>query len=112
MRLHEVSTEELVECLCVNTIAPFTLNAKLKELLCRSPRPDKYIVNVSAMEGKFYRTKTANHPHTNMAKAALNMMTRTSAQDFAKDHIYMNCVDTGWINDETPLEKAYAHAKA
>jgi hypothetical protein len=26
--------------------------------------------------------KTVNHPHTNMAKAALNMMTRTSAQDY------------------------------
>jgi NAD(P)-dependent dehydrogenase (short-subunit alcohol dehydrogenase family) len=42
---------------------------------------DKFIVNVSAMEGKFYRYKTPNHPHTNMGKAALNMLTRTSAAD-------------------------------
>jgi NAD(P)-dependent dehydrogenase (short-subunit alcohol dehydrogenase family) len=68
---------------------------------------DRYIINVSAMEGKFYRYKMANHPHTNMAKAALNMMTRTSAEDLAKNHrIYMNSVDTGWINDENPLERA------
>ena len=67
---------------------------------------DKFIVNVSAMEGKFYRYKTPEHPHTNMAKAALNMMTRTSAADYAASRIYMNAVDTGWINDENPLEVA------
>jgi NAD(P)-dependent dehydrogenase (short-subunit alcohol dehydrogenase family) len=67
---------------------------------------DKYIVNVSAMEGKFYRHKTPEHPHTNMAKAALNMLTRTSAEDYARARIYMNAVDTGWINDENPLEVA------
>eukprot|EP00466_Bigelowiella_natans_P012972 jgi/Bigna1/133049/aug1.20_g7757 len=66
----------------------------------------KFIINVSAMEGKFYRHKTANHPHTNMAKAALNMMTRTAASGYAEDFIFMNSVDTGWINDENPLEKA------
>merc|ERR1711865_24177 len=106
LRLHEVSTEEFVECLCVNTIAPFALNSRLKELLLRSSRPQRFIVNVSAMEGKFYRTKTVNHPHTNMAKAALNMMTRTSGQDYAVDGIFMNSVDTGWINDENPLPTA------
>jgi NAD(P)-dependent dehydrogenase (short-subunit alcohol dehydrogenase family) len=53
-----------------------------------------------------------NHPHTNMAKAALNMLTRTSAEDLAKHHrIFMNAVDTGWINDENPLEKASKIAK-
>ena len=70
----------------VNAIAPFVLNAKLKPLMLAVPTPDKHIVHVSAMEGQFYRTfKTTRHPHTNMAKAALNMMTRTSAADFAKD---------------------------
>jgi NAD(P)-dependent dehydrogenase (short-subunit alcohol dehydrogenase family) len=59
------------------------------------------------MEGKFYRHKTPHHPHTNMAKAALNMMTRTSAAELAESHrIYMTAVDTGWINDENPREKA------
>ena len=63
----------------------------------------KHIVNVSAMEGKFHRfTKTDRHPHTNMAKAALNMLTHTSASDLAKDGIYMNAVDTGWVTDEDP----------
>jgi len=39
-----------------------------------------------------------------MAKAALNMMTHTSALDFAKDGVYMNAVDTGWVTDEDPIE--------
>ena len=72
----------------------------------------RFIVNVSAMEGKFYRYKTPSHPHTNMAKAALNMMTRTCAEELASVGVYMNSVDTGWINDEKPLEKAAAHAEA
>ena len=105
MRMHEVETPELVEVLAINTVAPFILNARLKPLLEASVFKDRYIVNVSAMEGKFYRYKTAEHPHTNMAKAALNMMTRTAAQDYRKTGIYMNAVDTGWINDE--YERAF-----
>jgi NAD(P)-dependent dehydrogenase (short-subunit alcohol dehydrogenase family) len=65
-----------------------------------------FVVNVSSMEGKFYRRKLSTHPHTNMAKAALNMMTRTSAAEFIRDGIAMTAVDTGWINDENPMEKA------
>lgn len=206
MRLHEVSTPELIEVMAINTAAPFILNSRLKPLMMRpnplssSPtttatttenssssssttlmttiqpkpfhgtgtsslaesllasmtsttdlneklggtkrgqpvggankRPRKevmggnlegeqashgipvekcrFIVNVSAMEGKFYRAKTTAHPHTNMAKAALNMMTRTSATDYAEAYIYMTAVDTGWINDENPLERAARTAK-
>jgi NAD(P)-dependent dehydrogenase (short-subunit alcohol dehydrogenase family) len=91
----------------VNAVAPFVLNARLKGLMLRHPSRDKHIVNVSAMEGQFYRgTKTDRHPHTNMAKAALNMMTRTSAQDYARDGIFMNAVDTGWVTDEDPADLA------
>ena len=62
-------------------------------------------MNVSAVEGQFARHKTVFHPHTNMAKAALNMMTRTSGEDYARDRIYMNSVDTGWVTDENPGQK-------
>jgi NAD(P)-dependent dehydrogenase (short-subunit alcohol dehydrogenase family) len=81
----------------VNAIAPFVLNSRLKPLMeTPANRPDRYIINVSAMEGKFYRYKMPNHPHTNMAKAALNMLTRTSSEDLAnKSRIFMNSVDTG-----------------
>ena len=85
----------------VNAVAPFVLNARLKPVMLRHPTRDKHIVNVSAMEGQFYREfKTDRHPHTNMAKAALNMMTRTSAIDYVRDGIHMNSVDTGWVTDE------------
>ncbi len=101
--LAEVSAVELLEVHLVNAVAPFILNARLKPLMAKVPTFDKHIVNVSAMEGQFYRAfKTDKHPHTNMAKAALNMMTRTSAQDYVKDGIHMNSVDTGWVTDEDP----------
>jgi len=104
MRLAEVPSVELLEVHLVNAVAPFIFNARLKPLLLRTPERDKHIVNVSAMEGQFYRRfKTTRHPHTNMAKAALNMMTRTSAADFHADGIHMNAVDTGWVTDEDPV---------
>jgi NAD(P)-dependent dehydrogenase (short-subunit alcohol dehydrogenase family) len=112
LRLHEVQTPELLEVHLVNAIAPYVLNARLKPLLLRTPERHKHIVNVSAMEGQFYRTtKTDKHPHTNMAKAALNMMTRTSAPDFVKDGIHMNAVDTGWVTDEDPAQHAERKAE-
>ena len=105
--LAEVSSVELLEMQLVNAVAPFVLNARLKPLMLRTPERDKHIVNVSAMEGQFYRRfKTHPHPHTNMAKAALNMMTRTSAADYVADGIHMNSVDTGWVTDEDPVQIA------
>ena len=113
LRMHEVETPELLEVQLVNAIAPYILNARLKPLMVRTPGRHKHVVNVSAMEGQFYRaTKTDKHPHTNMAKAALNMMTRTSAPDFVKDGIHMNAVDTGWVTDEDPAVHAARKAEA
>ncbi|HHO52153.1 MAG TPA: SDR family oxidoreductase [Deltaproteobacteria bacterium] len=107
LRMAEVPTLELLEVHLVNAVAPFILNARLKPLMLAVPTADKHIVNVSAMEGQFYRTfKSDRHPHTNMAKASLNMMTRTSAADYVKDGIHMNSVDTGWITDEDPAQHA------
>ncbi len=107
LTLAEVPAVELLEVHLVNAVAPFLLNARLKPLLLRTPERDKHIVNVSAVEGQFYRKfKTTRHPHTNMAKAALNMMTRTSAADYHADGIHMNAVDTGWVTDEDPVQLA------
>ncbi|MDB5239073.1 MAG: oxidoreductase [Candidatus Parcubacteria bacterium] len=115
MLMAEVPAVELLEVQLVNAIAPFILNARLKPLMLRTPSPvgepagsrDKHIVNVSAVEGQFYRKfKTTRHPHTNMAKAALNMMTRTAAADYQADGIHMNAVDTGWVSDEDPAQIA------
>ena len=107
LMLAEVPAVELLEVQLVNAIAPFIINARLKPLMLRTPERDKHIVNVSAVEGQFYRSfKTTRHPHTNMAKAALNMMTRTSATDYFASGIHMNSVDTGWVTDEDPAHIA------
>ncbi|HMA95332.1 MAG TPA: SDR family oxidoreductase [Polyangiaceae bacterium] len=103
LKAADVPTPELIEVHLVNAIAPFILVSRLRPLMASTAPRDKHIVNVSAMEGVFARrTKTDKHPHTNMAKASLNMLTRTSAKDFARDGIHMNSVDTGWVTDEDP----------
>jgi NAD(P)-dependent dehydrogenase (short-subunit alcohol dehydrogenase family) len=112
LMMADVPSVELLEVQLVNAIAPFILNARLKPLMLRTPERDKHIVNVSAVEGQFYRKfKTTRHPHTNMAKAALNMMTRTSAADYHADGIHMNAVDTGWVTDEDPVQIAERKTK-
>ncbi len=112
LMMAEVPSVELLETQLVNAIAPFIINARLKTLMLRTPERDKHIVNVSAVEGQFYRKfKTTRHPHTNMAKAALNMMTRTAAADYQADGIHMNSVDTGWVTDEDPVEIAARKVK-
>ncbi|KAJ3266028.1 hypothetical protein HDU77_002820 [Chytriomyces hyalinus] len=113
LELGQISTIEMMECHTINTFAPWVLISELKGLMESSGPPDgstlpagslfdKYIVNVSAMEGQFYRSKQKFHPHTNMAKASLNMMTWTAAKGFAEVGIFMTAVDTGWITDEQP----------
>jgi len=107
LALAEVETAEMLEVQLVNAVAPFILCARLKGLMRRGGTGDRHVVNVSAMEGIFARgTKTDKHPHTNMAKAALNMMTLTASRDYVKDGIHMNAVDTGWVTDEDPAVHA------
>jgi NAD(P)-dependent dehydrogenase (short-subunit alcohol dehydrogenase family) len=110
LRLDEVGTVELVEVQLINAVAPFMLVGRLRRAMAR-PGGAAFVVNVSAPEGRFDRVyKSEFHPHTNMAKAALNMMTRTSAEDFARDGIYMTAVDTGWVSNENPAPVAAAMA--
>jgi NAD(P)-dependent dehydrogenase (short-subunit alcohol dehydrogenase family) len=122
LTLAEVPTLELLEVLLVNATAPFVMTGRLKALMLRergappgtatSGDPAKHVVLVSAMEGQFYREhKTDRHPHTNMAKAALNMIVRTSAPDYARDGIFLNAVDTGWVTDEDPAHLAERKAE-
>jgi NAD(P)-dependent dehydrogenase (short-subunit alcohol dehydrogenase family) len=103
LRLGEIQTSEMLEIQLVNSVAPFVLCNRLAELMKQDNTGQKHIVNVSAMEGKFLRFKKGSrHPHTNMAKASLNMLTHTAASDLARYGIYMNAVDTGWVTDEDP----------
>ncbi|SDJ40846.1 short chain dehydrogenase [Frankineae bacterium MT45] len=103
-RVHEVDALELLEVQLCNMTAPFILVSRLRPAMAAASARRKYVVNVSAMEGQFSRRyKGPGHPHTNMAKAALNMLTRTSAGEMlSSDGILMTAVDTGWITDERP----------
>lgn len=105
LKLGEIQTAEMLELQLINSIAPFVLCNSLLPLMKLDNTGQKHIVNVSAMEGKFMRFKKGErHPHTNMAKAALNMMTHTSASELANHGIFMNAVDTGWVTDEDPAQ--------
>ena len=105
LKIGEIDTAEMIELQLINSIAPFVLCNRLIPLMKKEKTGQKHIVNVSAMEGKFLRfKKSERHPHTNMAKAALNMMTHTAAAELAQWGIYMNAVDTGWVTDEDPIE--------
>ncbi|MFC0432613.1 SDR family NAD(P)-dependent oxidoreductase [Kutzneria buriramensis] len=99
----QVDPIELLEVQLCNQTAPFILVSRLRPAMAAARARRKYVVNVSAMEGQFGRGyKGAGHPHTNMSKAALNMLTRTSAGEMLQDGILMTAVDTGWITDERP----------
>jgi NAD(P)-dependent dehydrogenase (short-subunit alcohol dehydrogenase family) len=103
LRDDEVSIIELLEVHVVNAIAPFVINSRLKGMMNRQPNIDRYIINVSSQEGRFEGVdKPWRHPHTNMAKAALNQMTRTCAKEYAKHQIFMNAVDPGWVSFQHP----------
>jgi NAD(P)-dependent dehydrogenase (short-subunit alcohol dehydrogenase family) len=105
LKLGAIETTEMIEVQLVNSVAPFVLCNHLSELMKKDNTGKKHIINVSAMEGKFHRFfKESRHPHTNMAKAALNMLTHTASGELAKSGIYMNAVDTGWVTDEDPAE--------
>ncbi|MGW2307301.1 SDR family NAD(P)-dependent oxidoreductase [Actinomadura luteofluorescens] len=101
--VHEVDPVELLEVQLVNVTAPFVLLGRLRPLLELSRHPRRYVVNVSAVEGQFDRVyKGAEHPHTNMAKAALNMLTRTTASELAGHGVHVTSVDPGWFTDQQP----------
>jgi len=103
LKIGEIQTSEMLEIQLVNAVAPFVLCNRLIPMMKKENTGKKHVINVSAMEGKFYRFKKGErHPHTNMAKAALNMLTHTSAGELADHGIYMNAVDTGWVTDEDP----------
>jgi NAD(P)-dependent dehydrogenase (short-subunit alcohol dehydrogenase family)/predicted Zn-ribbon and HTH transcriptional regulator len=109
--LPEVELVELVEVHAINCLAPFVLLRRLDPLLMQNTTKPRFVVNVSSMEGNFAGGKTGLHPHTNMAKAAMNMITRTCAEGYAARGIFINSVDPGWVSNEAPLERAEQMAR-
>ncbi len=104
-KCNEISAAELLEVQLINVTAPFLLTAQLRSHMAKSPHPNRFVINVSSVEGRFnQKVKLARHVHTNMAKASLNMMTHSLADEFAAEHIYMYGVDPGWISNQFPAE--------
>jgi NAD(P)-dependent dehydrogenase (short-subunit alcohol dehydrogenase family) len=103
LEIDQIDLKELAEVYIINSIAPYILCSQLKPLLKKRKRMFSYIINVTSMEGVFnWQNKPTRHPHTNMAKAALNMLTRTCGEYYIKDNIRMVCIDTGWNNSQYP----------
>jgi NAD(P)-dependent dehydrogenase (short-subunit alcohol dehydrogenase family) len=99
----DVDISEVAEVVLINSIAPYILCKYLKPLLTKTGNDYSWIINVTSMEGIFnWNKKPTRHPHTNMAKASLNMFTRTSGRYYIKSNIVMVCVDTGWNNSQYP----------
>ena len=110
LRDADVNPLEWLQVHVVNSFVPFMLTSRLRPLMEASPHPLRHVVQVSAMEGSYAQAnKTPRHPHTNMAKASLNMLTRTVADDYASAGIYLNSVDTGWVTDEKPHPGKTSH---
>jgi NAD(P)-dependent dehydrogenase (short-subunit alcohol dehydrogenase family) len=105
LTLDEVSLHELVEVQLVNSLAPFVLLQRLTPVLARSPHPLRFVVNVASREGQFDVGRDGRHPHTNMAKAALNMLTRTCAADLARQGILVNSVVPGWVSHQAVRDR-------
>ncbi len=102
-KANEISVQEMLEVQLINVTAPFMLVGQLKEWMKKSPHKNKFIINVSSVEGKFnYRRKLSRHVHTNMAKASLNMMTHSLSMEYEKDRIFMYSVDPGWVSNQFP----------
>ena len=100
-----ISAKEMLEVQLINVTAPFLLTNGLRYYMQKSSSLNKFIINVSSVEGRFNtRQKLARHVHTNMAKASLNMMTHSIAADFAKDRIFVYSCDPGWVSNQFPPE--------
>lgn len=107
LELDEIPFQEFTEVQIINTWTPYYLCIKLKDLMIKSPYNDRYIINVTSVEGIFNHFKRTSHPHTNMAKAALNMLTRTCGDYYKKFGIYMSSVDTGWVSPMNEINRLF-----
>lgn len=102
-KAEDISVQEMLEVQLINVTAPFLLVGQLKQLMKKSPHKNKFIINVSSVEGRFNKKKKlSRHVHTNMAKASLNMMTHSMSREYEKEGIYMYSVDPGWVSNQFP----------
>lgn len=109
LEIDDIEINEFLKIQAINNFTPFMLVNKLIPLLKRENEQYTYVINVTSMEGIFnWKNKSSRHVHTNMAKASLNMMTRTCSNYLKDKHnIIMCAVETGWNNPQFPLSYDY-----
>lgn len=104
-KAEEISPGEMLEVQLINVTAPFLLVGQLKSHMAKSPHRNRFIINVSSVEGRFNKKmKLSRHVHTNMAKASVNMMTHSLSSEYAAAGIYIYSVDPGWVSNQFPAE--------
>lgn len=104
---NEIPYEDIISAFSVNSFVPLILCRELLPLMgnemsigTTTVRPLGYIINVSSREGIFEdgKGKREYHVHTNMSKAAINMITETEAGAAWKRRVAMNSVDPGYMS--------------
>ncbi|KAI9866230.1 MAG: hypothetical protein M1823_009173, partial [Watsoniomyces obsoletus] len=118
--IFEIPYEDVMSAHAVNTFVPLILCRELLPFMGfdgtspypPSTKPQGYIINVSSREGIFEdgtksTAKRGKHVHTNMSKAALDMITETEAAvAWQKRRVAMNTVDPGYMSAAPEFENA------
>ncbi|KAF8078304.1 hypothetical protein FPV67DRAFT_1603874 [Lyophyllum atratum] len=115
-KLNEIPYEDVISAHSINTFVPLILMRELLPIMSlpsvspspspssASAKPSAYIINVSSREGipecrPSHRAKAGHHVHTNMSKAALNMLTETEAGEaWRSARVAVNSVDPGYMS--------------
>lgn len=102
-KLEDLERVNIVECMAINQLVPTLIIKELKPKLI-SP---KFIIHVTSLEGQFNTNKTDKHPHTNMCKAAMNMLIKTLENDPDKNlNIYS--IDPGYVSGISESDKEFS----
>eukprot|EP00039_Didymoeca_costata_P015396 m.260769 g.260769 ORF g.260769 m.260769 type:complete len:1312 (+) comp16214_c0_seq10:98-4033(+) len=107
---------EYLEVQFINVHAPWQIIQNLRPCLNAAGKDGKaLIVNVTSAEGIFNTggfdetqpSSKKHHAHTNMAKAALNMLTYSLASELSQTNVSVLSVDTGWVSQMVPDSRAH-----
>jgi NAD(P)-dependent dehydrogenase (short-subunit alcohol dehydrogenase family) len=102
--INEIDPIEILEVQMINNISPTLLMSQLMNKMSTQQYSGEndsysYVINVTSDEGQFSSSvKSLYHSHTNISKAALNMLTKSTATLYAQKGILVNSVDPGWIS--------------
>ena len=100
----ETDYEEWLDVLRVNTLAPLRMAERFAELLGNST--GKTIVNISSVMGSIGMNESGGSYIYRSSKAALNMVTKTLANDLAERGFTVVSFHPGWVQTDMGGEGA------